>query len=132
MLTTNYATSFDFIEGTINHPSLIKSAYVRNNTGIDSHLDCWLIDGKENLENTILSALPILGTIRGLARLYSIYSVKDRSEDTKANTIIHTITGVLEALGLGIFILIAKILILLSVMVIFYTGTSLGLIKDDN
>ncbi|MEF9520066.1 hypothetical protein SBV45_03845 [Chlamydia crocodili] len=129
---TSYDTSFNFMEGTARHPSFIKSAYARNSTGVNSHIECLLLDSNKNLLSTILSAVPILGTIRGLARLYSVWSVKDRSEDSKTNIIIHTVTGILETLGLGIFILIAKILILALTILVFFTGTKLGLIKEDN
>ncbi|SYX09052.1 hypothetical protein C834K_0598 [Chlamydia poikilotherma] len=113
-MLTRYETSSDFVLGTENHPEWIKSAYARYNRGIRSSsplLDLFL-DGKKSLISSALSSLPVLGSIRGLARLYSIYSVKDRSEDSKKNTVFHTIASILEILGLGIFMLIAKILIL--------------------
>ncbi|AFS21836.1 hypothetical protein [Chlamydia psittaci] len=137
-----YPTHASFIEGTRNHPHLLKSAYVRTQTpssaqiseptGVSSHLECWVLIDKENLKSTILNSIPILGTIRGLARLYSIYSVKDRSCDATANTVMHTTTGILETLGLGIFIILAKIVAFILLQIVYFVGVKTGLIRDQN
>ncbi|SYX09050.1 hypothetical protein C834K_0596 [Chlamydia poikilotherma] len=51
------------------------------------------------LKSSLLSLLPILGSIRTLARLYSIYSVKDRSKDITSTLTVHTLVGIFETLG---------------------------------
>ncbi|BEU44257.1 membrane protein [Chlamydia psittaci CP3] len=45
----------------------------------------------------------------GLGRLYSVWSTKDHIVDKK-ELLLHTLTGMIEILGLGIVLLIAKIL----------------------
>ncbi|WP_375793471.1 hypothetical protein O1W69_05075 [Chlamydia sp. 12-01] len=128
---TTYLTNFDFKENTANHPNLLKTAYVRSSMTINSHTECLFIDSKDNLISTLLNVVPILGTIRGMARLYSIYAVKDRSEDKTSDIIVHTITGILEILGLGILLFIAKIIILAMGILFFTIGTKTGLIKEN-
>ncbi|MEF9520063.1 hypothetical protein SBV45_03860 [Chlamydia crocodili] len=106
-----YNTNAEFTEKTKNHPYLIRTAYSRTNE---------IIGAKEAWTHMVLSSLPILGTIRGLARLYSIYSVKDRSEDTTSALIVHTLVGIFETLGLGIVLMIIPIsLIFLNIILAF-------------
>ncbi|MEF9520065.1 hypothetical protein SBV45_03850 [Chlamydia crocodili] len=94
MFINSYEKPADFLEGTSNHHPLIKSAYVRKS--MDGG-----ISNEQDLRSLFLGALPILGSIRGLARLYSVWSVKDRSGDAQKDVTAHTIVGILEVLGFG-------------------------------
>ncbi|MEF9497072.1 hypothetical protein [Chlamydia sp. 04-14] len=96
-----YNTHAEFANQTGNHPYLIRTAYSRTHSEIVQEKEVWM--------NMILSSVPILGTIRGLARLYSIWSVKDKSEDTTSALIIHTLVGIFETLGLGVVLIIVPI-----------------------
>ncbi|SYX09051.1 hypothetical protein C834K_0597 [Chlamydia poikilotherma] len=111
MFINSYENPNTFLERTSNHPSFIKSAYARYDRGIRSPL-------KEDLKSLLLGALPISGSIRGLARLYSIYSVKDRSKDSKKDVITHTVIGILEFLGFGALLLVLSIV--LTIIGIFF------------
>ncbi|WP_375793472.1 hypothetical protein O1W69_05080 [Chlamydia sp. 12-01] len=135
MFNLSYPTNADFLwDASNNHPNLFKTAYVRDRQGINCHLSCWFISDDKDLKSTLLSAVPILGTIRGMARLYSIYAVKDRSNDRIIDIVIHTITGILETLGLGILLLAVKMIILAMTAIlcaICVIGTKVGLIKQN-
>ncbi|EPP29862.1 hypothetical protein CP8484711_1365, partial [Chlamydia psittaci 84-8471/1] len=49
-----------------------------------------------------------------------------------ANTVMHTTTGILETLGLGIFILLAKIVAFILLQIVYFVGVKTGLIRDQN
>ncbi|WP_375793469.1 hypothetical protein O1W69_05065 [Chlamydia sp. 12-01] len=110
MFTSRYSSHLAFKEKTAHHPEWIKSGYATNLESTESHELCWIIVSYQSLKASLLSSIPILGSIRGLARLYSVWSVKGTIEQIN-NTIIHTITGVLEFLGLGAILLVVKIVI---------------------
>ncbi|BAE81195.1 hypothetical protein [Chlamydia felis Fe/C-56] len=95
MCIRRYETPEKFIDAIHNRNGLISGAYSR--VYPDGHIATGV-----RIRSQLLSSIPILGTIRGLARLYSIWSVKDRSDDSTLKLIKHTIIGVLETLGLGI------------------------------
>ncbi|BAE81194.1 hypothetical protein [Chlamydia felis Fe/C-56] len=119
MFIHTYKTPKDFVNAARYHNGLILSAYSR--VLPDGH-----ITGEGSLTSKILSSIPILGTIRGLARLYSIWSVKDRSRDPTTKLIKHTIIGVLETLGLGVVyialdIVITVLAILACMFLMLYT-----------
>lgn len=57
----------------------------------------------------VLRALPIIGAILGIGKLYSVWST-DTLEDNRKDKIILTLTGIIEISGLGISTLIMKIL----------------------
>ncbi|WP_348662622.1 hypothetical protein [Chlamydia vaughanii] len=78
-----------------------------------------------SFQSALLSAIPILGNIRGLISLYSIWCVKDRSNDSWSGLIIHTILGILETLGLGICLLALRI-VLTVLREIIYGATHLA------
>ncbi|WP_375793470.1 hypothetical protein O1W69_05070 [Chlamydia sp. 12-01] len=116
MFINSYQKPTDFLAGTINHPNLIKSAYVRDNVTAQ-------IISEKDLKSLLLSTIPILGTIRGIARLYSIWSVKDRSQDSTKDLIVHTSIGILEILGLGLFRLVLDIsLAVLGILIFIAIG----------
>ncbi|MEF9497071.1 hypothetical protein [Chlamydia sp. 04-14] len=108
MFISKYATHLEFKEKTAHHPNWIKSGYIRDLESTESHRNCWIIIDYENLKASLLSSIPILGTIRGLARLFHVWSIKGSVEQIN-NTIIHTITGILETLGLGVVLLVFRI-----------------------
>ncbi|WP_041467955.1 hypothetical protein [Chlamydia felis] len=118
MFIHTYKTPEDFVNAVSHHNCLISSAYSR------VYPDGRLTE-EENIIPQILSSIPILGTIRGLARLYSIWSVQDRSKDSKARLIKHTTVGVLETLGLGVVylalcIVLAALAILVGMFIVLF------------
>ncbi|WP_375793473.1 hypothetical protein O1W69_05085 [Chlamydia sp. 12-01] len=118
MFNLSYPTNTDFLKGTANHPNLFKTAYARNGDGVAYHAYCWRFPGSGEIKSTILASLPILGTILGIAHLHSIYAVKDRSNDRTRDIVAHTIAGILETLGLGILLLVVKIIITTTLWII--------------
>ncbi|WP_348662623.1 hypothetical protein [Chlamydia vaughanii] len=119
-----YANSSDFVDSRNQTPKLISSAFVRTPYGLKSVKKSLTIvldtEGQYkcpdlfslrsgSLLSAVLNAVPILGNIRGLARLYSVWAVKDRSKEAKVSQTIHTVLGILETLGLGILVLIFRI-----------------------
>ncbi|MEF9497070.1 hypothetical protein [Chlamydia sp. 04-14] len=116
MFINSYETPSDFLEGTSNHPECIKSAYIRKRPNGN-------ISNQQDMKASFLGALPILGTLRGLARLYSVWSVKDRSGDAQKDVIAHTIVGVLEVLGFGpIFLALNIAAVIIGIFVIIAVG----------
>ncbi|AUS60027.1 hypothetical protein [Chlamydia abortus] len=109
MLIKRYDTPADFAEQTAGAPYLIKSAFSRQgwNGNIIKTQDKESI--KEVMFSVLVSSIPILGTIRGLARMYSLWSVKDRSLDTTRNLTQHSIIAAFEILGLAPLLLALQI-----------------------
>ncbi|WP_348662629.1 hypothetical protein [Chlamydia vaughanii] len=109
MFLCSFPDSFAFIRGIQTHPSVIKSAYVRGLYKLNSFGGHFLMLDCNSLKSGLLSCVPILGTIRGIATLYSIWAVKDKSKDSCFNLFAHTVLGVLETLGLGIATFLVRI-----------------------
>ncbi|QEM73918.1 hypothetical protein DZK34_02985 [Chlamydia abortus] len=110
MFINKYPNNQDFLSGTREYCPLFRSGFVRNPTGIQPIAQEWhadVLSTSSILE--IKKATPILGTIMGLGRLYSVWSTEDSLVNTK-ELLLHTLTGIIETLGLGILLLIAKIL----------------------
>ncbi|QEM73914.1 hypothetical protein DZK34_02955 [Chlamydia abortus] len=109
MLIKRYDTPADFIEQTAGAPYLIKSAFARQgwNGNIIQTQDKESI--KEVMFSVLVSSIPILGTIRGLARMYSLWSVKDRSLDTNRHLAQYSIIAAFEILGLAPLLLALQI-----------------------
>ncbi|BAE81188.1 hypothetical protein [Chlamydia felis Fe/C-56] len=113
MLIDRYSNNYNFCEGTKDHFFLFRSGFVRDLRGLRSLKGEWNLSiargicSKTNMHE-IGKTLPIIGTILGLGRLYSVWSTKD-DKSSKIRLFLHTLTGVIETLGLGIIILIAKI-----------------------
>ncbi|MEF9497073.1 hypothetical protein [Chlamydia sp. 04-14] len=133
-----HETSLDFLNQTRNHPQFVKNAYVRNAPiGFAPRLRMGVEDitlfSSSALTSSLLSSLPILGTIRGLARLYSVWSVKDRRNDHFKDQVTHTLLGIFEVLGLGAALLVVKIaitaLIYLSFFIFMLFGMLYGLVS---
>ncbi|WP_348662620.1 hypothetical protein [Chlamydia vaughanii] len=110
MFLKTHDNGMDFYADTAHHHKLLKDAYVRGIGSLEDPIKRITVNG-ESLKSNLLSSLPILGTIRGLACLYSIWGVKDRSRDTHASLAIHTTVGTIEALGLGVILIPIKIII---------------------
>ncbi|AFS24870.1 hypothetical protein [Chlamydia psittaci] len=114
MFINKYPNNQDFLHATREHCSLFRSGFVRNPTGIKPIAQEWHLAihsgvlSKSNILE-IKKATPILGTIMGLGRLYSVWSTEDSIVDKK-ELLLHTLTGMIETLGLGIILLIAKII----------------------
>ncbi|WP_231913632.1 hypothetical protein [Chlamydia poikilotherma] len=74
----------------------------------------YTMDWEINIANTdeikelLIRCIPIIGNILGFGKLYSLWSTRDPS-DRYEDILFHTLSGVLEALGLGIVALILKI-----------------------
>ncbi|SYX09057.1 hypothetical protein C834K_0603 [Chlamydia poikilotherma] len=114
MFIDRYPNNWNFSLRTKNHGSLIRSSFVRNQFGVQPIHREWNISTKNGVFSKanileIKKAAPILGTIMGLGRLYSVWSTKDHTT-SKIQLLLHTLTGVVETLGLGIILLIAKIM----------------------
>ncbi|WP_434602044.1 hypothetical protein [Chlamydia crocodili] len=114
MFIDRYPDNESFFNATQHYYSLLRSGFVRNPHGVRSICKEWNIStsngvfSKANMLE-IKKATPILGTIMGLGRLYSIWSTKDHTT-SKIQLLLHTLTGVVETAGLGIILLIAKIM----------------------
>ncbi|AFS24957.1 membrane protein [Chlamydia psittaci] len=109
MLIKSYDKPADFIEQTAGTPYLIKSAFARKGLGgqiIQTH-DMQSI--KEVMLSVLISSIPVLGTIRGLARMYSLWSVKDRSLDTVQSLSQHSTIAIFEILGLAPLLLALQV-----------------------
>ncbi|WP_348663930.1 hypothetical protein [Chlamydia vaughanii] len=102
-----YQNNIDFLNRTQKFPKIVKLGFIRSSVGI-MHND-WLLNNKKSIAETILRAIPILGNILGAAKLYSIFSAPNPGE-SKVDIVCHTFAGILETLGLGLVILVLKIL----------------------
>ncbi|MEF9520062.1 hypothetical protein SBV45_03865 [Chlamydia crocodili] len=130
-----YETNLDFFNQTRKHPCLMKNAYVREAS--TSHTPCLRMGIEDitlfscsSLKSSVLSSLPILGTIRGFARLYSTWSVKDRSNDQLKDQVTHTLLGIFEVLGLGAALLVVKIAITALIYISFVLFMLFGMFYE--
>ncbi|WP_375793480.1 hypothetical protein O1W69_05120 [Chlamydia sp. 12-01] len=120
MFINKYPDNDSFYNATKNYSYLLRSSFVRTSYGILS-ID-WEWDFSEKTcvfrKSGILEiqkVTPILGTISGLGRLYSIWSTINSDTDLTTSTkelFLHTLTGIIETLGLGIILLITKIILM--------------------
>ncbi|MEF9520072.1 hypothetical protein SBV45_03815 [Chlamydia crocodili] len=114
MFIDRYPNNWNFSIRTRNSCSLLRSGFVRTYLGVQPINREWNISTRDGIFSKanmleIKKATPILGTIMGLGRLYSVWSTKDNTT-SKIQLLLHTLTGVIETLGLGIILLIAKII----------------------
>ncbi|ACZ33203.1 conserved hypothetical protein [Chlamydia pneumoniae LPCoLN] len=111
-----YANTLEFIQGTQSLCPLFKYGFVRHhNKGQleieDASHDWDFLEPPSTWKRTLLAAIPILGSIIGLGRLFSIWSIREPQDSQEYKSIFwHTLCAVLEILGLGIVALILKIL----------------------
>ncbi|AAD18376.1 hypothetical protein CpB0228 [Chlamydia pneumoniae TW-183] len=110
MLIGRYSSDDQFTEATKNTPTIIKLGFVRDNLeGLTNPISEIVSETSSSIKDSVLRSLPILGSILGCARLYSTLSTNDPLDETQEK-IWHTIFGALETLGLGILILLFKII----------------------
>ncbi|WP_348662634.1 hypothetical protein [Chlamydia vaughanii] len=118
MFINKYGNNLQFLTQTSSQLSLFRFGFVREAAGIRNIRDEWdpaihhspFISSCDKRSLELMRPMPILGTILGLGRVYSVWSTKDSEDDIK-NKILHTVTGIVEILGLGIVLLVAKILV---------------------
>ncbi|ASD30705.1 membrane protein [Chlamydia abortus] len=115
MFINQYHDNTEFNQSTQNYPTLFRLGFVRDQFGLKSWTIEWIFsDDIEDLDADgviiqVLRALPIIGVILGIGKLYSVWST-DTLEDNRKDKIILTLTGIIEICGLGIITLIMKIL----------------------
>lgn len=115
MFINTYHDNTEFNQSTQNYPTLFRLGFVRDQFGLKSWAIEWIFsDDIEDLDADgviiqVLRALPIIGAILGIGKLYSVWST-DTLEDNRKDKIILTLTGIIEISGLGISTLIMKIL----------------------
>ncbi|SYX09056.1 hypothetical protein C834K_0602 [Chlamydia poikilotherma] len=114
MFINTYNSSEEFYNTTQNFPTLFKLGFIRDQFGLKDWKFDWLISNDiEDLDSDgifiqILRALPIIGTVMGISRIYSVWST-NTLDDSLKDKIIHTIVGLIETCGLGVITLIMKI-----------------------
>ncbi|WP_375793479.1 hypothetical protein O1W69_05115 [Chlamydia sp. 12-01] len=116
MFIDRYPDDQRFNNATQNYCSLFRSGFVRDHSGVAFirwEWDLRIAEGIFSPRNVseIKKFMPISGTIMGLGRLYSIWSTED-NDTSKKELFLHTLTGIIETLGLGIILLIAKIILI--------------------
>ncbi|WP_348662630.1 hypothetical protein [Chlamydia vaughanii] len=106
-----YAKAADLYWDTQQYPKIITSEFLR---GIDGYLDrisdVCIIYNKKDVTEALLNCVPVLGTIRGLVKLHNLWGLQDRSKDDPKRLVFLTVCAVLETLGLGIVLLILKLI----------------------
>ncbi|SPN73373.1 hypothetical protein C10C_0193 [Chlamydia serpentis] len=112
-----YNNSTEFSEN--NYKSAFQCTFVRDLGGLRPV-------NKETFGSVFLRAIPIIGIITGIGRLYSALSTRDVRDNPKSK-FYHIVLGILEVLGLGIIHLILKtILSFLSLLSLFLSCCCLG------
>ncbi|SPN73944.1 hypothetical protein C10C_0801 [Chlamydia serpentis] len=82
----------------------------------------------------LILTLPIINTCFGIGRMCAVWGVKD-AKDSICLKIYHTLIAILEILGLGILMLILKILLVIFILPLLYFSSgrnflvNLGLIS---
>ncbi|WP_244983115.1 hypothetical protein [Chlamydia buteonis] len=90
-------------------PTRLQMIFPRDDEGIwDIHYD-WNLKNSIARRNSVLAAFPLVGSIMGLTKLFSVWSVNLR-EDSIKKIFVYTITGLMEFCGLGIVTLALKLL----------------------
>ncbi|MEF9520071.1 hypothetical protein SBV45_03820 [Chlamydia crocodili] len=123
MFINTYRDNSEFHDAAQNYPALFRLGFVRDQFGLKDWKFDWLIsDDIEDLDADgifiqILRALPIIGTVMGVSRIYSVWST-DTLDDSLKDKIIHTVVGLIEICGLGIITLIMKIFYFVLVRII--------------
>lgn len=126
MLIKTYRTNHDFIIGTATHSPWIRSAYQRGNF-LANFMDRLVIIDFDSLKTSLLNSVPVLGTLRGLASIYSTWAVKEREYESVLQLTMHTLIGIVEALGLGLLLTLCKIIITALCIITLYSLSLLGL-----
>ncbi|WP_375793477.1 hypothetical protein O1W69_05105 [Chlamydia sp. 12-01] len=115
MFINTYNNNDEFHNATQNYPKIFKLGFVRDDSSLISwkYECCFSPDPEDFFDldgfgTQMLRALPIIGTIMGMGRIYSAWSTNARSDRLK-DKITHTLVGLIEICGLGIVTLIMKI-----------------------
>ncbi|EPP35305.1 hypothetical protein CP10139811_0176 [Chlamydia ibidis] len=111
--SSNQEFANNLAERGITHPHLL--GYVRNEYTLFSAHEDWNIFSDRRGLNDCLRCLPVIGNILGIIKLQSVWSTKD-PEDHIFDVVMHTISGVLETIGLGLIVVALKV-----VYSLFYT-----------
>ncbi|WP_348662627.1 hypothetical protein [Chlamydia vaughanii] len=123
MLFTTYQNSRDFVNQARNHPKILVLNYSRCPKGLENYIYSVTLYDCDAVKSALLTCIPVLGTILGLARLYSVWSVKDRSQDSCKELTIYTLIGIMETLGLGLLLLPIRIIAsIIYLAIAFFTG----------
>ncbi|BAE81190.1 hypothetical protein [Chlamydia felis Fe/C-56] len=105
-----YTDNEDFFFNNQKAFWLFKEGFIRSKTQMLPYTIDWEIDitNADEIKELLIRCIPIIGNILGLGKLYSLWSTKD-PEDRYKDILFHTLSGVLESLGLGIVALILKV-----------------------
>ncbi|SYX08687.1 hypothetical protein C834K_0209 [Chlamydia poikilotherma] len=106
-----FQTTEDFDNAVGNFPRKCQMLFPRDDEGLWDISSDWDLMKSNALKNSALAALPLIGSIMGLIKLFSVWSVNLRGE-SKRKILAYTITGLMEFCGLGIVTLVLKILCL--------------------
>ncbi|SFV99794.1 Uncharacterised protein [Chlamydia abortus] len=89
-------------------PRRIQMIFPRDDEGIWDITCDWDLKNPIARRNSLLAAFPLVGSIMGLTKLFSAWSVNLR-EDSIKKIFVYTITGLMEFCGLGIVTLALKL-----------------------
>ncbi|AFS28143.1 hypothetical protein [Chlamydia psittaci] len=115
MFINRYHDNTEFNQATQNYPKLFRLGFVRDQFGLKYWAIEWIFSDEiddldaDGLIIQVLRALPIVGAIMGIGKIYSVWST-DTFEDNRRDKIIFTLTAIIEICGLGILTLILKII----------------------
>ncbi|WP_201456957.1 hypothetical protein [Chlamydia sp. 17-3921] len=109
-----YKNSKDFFNKTASWPQCVKDGFVRRKTGLNPFYN-------SSWKKVAKASLPILGSIMGFARIYSVLSTKRSIYESHYLRIGHTLIGFIELLGLGsIFFAIIIVFIIFQILYIIF------------
>ncbi|AFS24443.1 hypothetical protein [Chlamydia psittaci] len=89
-------------------PRRVHMLFPRDDEGIWDITCDWDLKNPIACRNSLLAAFPLVGSIMGLTKLFSVWSVNLR-EDSVKKIFVYTITGLMEFCGLGIVTLALKL-----------------------
>ncbi|EPP29254.1 hypothetical protein CP8484711_0404B, partial [Chlamydia psittaci 84-8471/1] len=104
-----YQTSEEFDQRISGLPRNVHMMFPRDDEGIWDISCDWDLTKPIACRNSLLAAFPFVGSIVGLIKLVSVWSVNLR-EDSAKKVFVYTVTGLMEFCGLGILTLILKLL----------------------
>ncbi|AAP05324.1 hypothetical protein [Chlamydia caviae] len=106
-----YKNNTEFFCDNQNACWLFKQGFIRSDTQLLPYTLDWEIDitHTDEIKELIIRCVPIVGSILGFGKIYSLWSTRDPTDRYK-DILFHTLSGVLETLGLGIVALSLKII----------------------
>ncbi|ADZ18492.1 hypothetical protein [Chlamydia psittaci] len=118
-----YNNNADFFYDNQNAHWLLKDGFIRSETQLYPYTMDWEIDitNADEIKELLIRCAPIIGNILGFGKLYSLWSTKD-PEDRCKDILFHTLSGVLETLGLGVIALILKIALTMAFYFLEFLG----------